>query len=151
MFTNRLFNMIVVAVVAVVVALAVQQAFATKAIAPETDNVYFESKEEALREYQLGERYGALPEDVTRFSAEQINREYILGERYGVMPQQAARNKLYRSPLDVCYDVPLRDVASCRNASQVPVPAYRSPLDECFDVSLMEIASCRNEPEAPAP
>jgi hypothetical protein len=28
----------------------------------------------------------------------------------------------YRSPLDECFDVPLREVAQCRNAIQVPTP-----------------------------
>ena len=92
MFTNRLFNLIVAAVLVVVVALAIQQAFATKAIAPETGSVYSESKEEALREVQLSERYGELPPHIAQFSAEQIHREYILGERFGVTPQQYPRS-----------------------------------------------------------
>ena len=142
MFTNRLFNLLVAAVLVAVVALAIQQAFATKAIAPEAHNIYSQSKEEALRDYQLGERYGVLPEQIARFSPEQLHREYILGERYGVMPQQYAHNKSYRSPLDECYDVPLRDVASCRNASQVPILSYRSPLDECSDAGFMSRAQC---------
>ena len=151
MFTNRLFNLIVAALVVVIVALAVQQAFATKAIAPETDNVYSESKGEAPREYQLGERYGALPEDVTRFSAEQINREYILGERYGVVPQQYTLSQSYRSPLDECFDVSLREAASCRKASQAPVPSYRSPLDVCSDVGLIYRAQCLSEGQKSTP
>jgi hypothetical protein len=57
----------------------------------------------------------------------------------------------YRSPLDECFDVSLREAANCRNASQVLVPSYRSPLDECFDVSLREVASCRNSSQAPPP
>src|SRR6476660_3877511 len=90
MFTNRLFNLIVAAVLVVVVALAIQQAFATKAIAPETGVVYSESNEQALREVQLGERYGVLPDQIAFLIAEQkIHREYILGERYGVTPQQS--------------------------------------------------------------
>ena len=126
MFTNRLFNLIVAAVFMVVVVLVAQQAFASKAVAPETDNVYSESKEDALRAYQLG-------------------------ERYGVMPQQDARNKSYRSPLDECFDVPLREVASCRNASQVPVPSYRSPLDVCSDVGLIYRAQCLSESQKSTP
>jgi hypothetical protein len=151
MFTNRLFNLIVAAVLVVVVALVVQQAFATKAIAPETDNINSKSKEVTLREYQLGERYGALPEHVAQFSAEQINREYILGERYGVMPQQYALSKSYRSPLDECFDVSLREVASCRIASQVAVPSYRSPLDVCFDVGLIYRTQCLSESQESTP
>ena len=121
MFTNRLFNMIVAAVLVAIVAFALQQAFATQAIAPETDNVYSESKEQALREDQLGERYGVLPQNAL-FSAEQIHREYILGERYGVTPGQYAHNQSYRSPLDECFDVSLMEITSCRNASQAPAP-----------------------------
>lgn len=150
MFTNRMSNLIVAAVLVVVVALAVQQAFATKAIAPDTNSPYVQPKEEALRESQLGERYGVLPQHA-EWSAEQILREYILGERYGVTPPQYARNKSYRSPLDECFDVPLREAASCGNASQVLIPSYQSPLDECFDVSISELASCRNASQVPAP
>jgi hypothetical protein len=151
MFTNRLFNLIVAAILVVVVALAAQQAFATKAIAPETNNHYTQSKEQALREYQLGERYGALPEHVARSSAEQIHREYILGERYGVIPQQDARNKSYRSPLDVCFDVPLREVAACHAEGQSLVPTYRSKLDECSDVGLIYRTQCLSESQASTP
>jgi hypothetical protein len=96
MFTNRLFNLIIAAIGMVVVVLTVQQAFATKAIAPETTKVYTESREQALREYQLGERYGELPPHVTQFSAEQLHREYILGERYGVTPQGYVQQQALR-------------------------------------------------------
>ena len=93
MSTIRLFNLILAAVV---VALAIQQVIATKAILPETAGVYTESKEEALREFQLGERYGETPSHVAEFSAEQIHREYILGERYGVIPQGYAKQQALR-------------------------------------------------------
>jgi hypothetical protein len=96
MFTNRLFNLIVAAVLVVVVALAIQQTFATKAIAPETSVLYSESNEQALREVQLGERYGEFPPHVAQFSAEQIRREYLLGERYGVTPQGYAEQQAPR-------------------------------------------------------
>ena len=88
MFKNRLFNLMIVAVFVVVVALAIPQVFATQAIAPETDAAYTESKEQVLRENELGERYGVLPDQIASLLAEQkIHREYILGERYGVTPQ----------------------------------------------------------------
>lgn len=123
MFTNRLFNLIVAAVVVVIVSLAVQQAFATKAIAPETQNSYSQSKEVTVREYQLGERYGALPDQIAALTLEQkIHREYILGERYGVMPQQDALSKSYRSPLDECFDVGLIYRAQCLKESQESTP-----------------------------
>jgi hypothetical protein len=93
MSTNRLFNMIVAAVLVIVVALVIQQAFATKAIAPETHNIYSQSKEDALRDYQLG-------------------------ERYGVMPQQYYRNKF----LDECSDVGLIYRAECLSQSQESTP-----------------------------
>jgi len=32
----------------------------------------------------------------------------------------------------------------------VALPTYRSPLDECFDVPLREVAQCRNENETPS-
>jgi hypothetical protein len=57
----------------------------------------------------------------------------------------------YRSPLDECYDAPLREASSCRNTSQAPIPSYRSPLDECFDVPLRELASCRKADQASVP
>jgi hypothetical protein len=57
----------------------------------------------------------------------------------------------YRSPLDVCYDVPLREVASCRNASQVPVPLYRSELDVCSDVGLIYRAQCLSQSQESTP
>ena len=85
MFINRFFNLIVSAVLVVIVALAIQQAFATQAITPNVK--YSESKEQALREYRLGERYGEMPALIAKFSAEQIRREYFLVERYGVTPQ----------------------------------------------------------------
>jgi hypothetical protein len=96
MFTNRLFNLIMAALLVVVIALAAQQAFATKAIVSDGNNVYTESKEQAFREVQLGERYGEIPSHVAKFSAEQIRREFILGERYGVTPQQYARDQARR-------------------------------------------------------
>ena len=98
--------------------------------------------------------------------------------------QSTVQNKApiptYRSPLEACFDVPLREVAGCREASQasvgsyrplrdvcfdVPigevaacslespnlVASYRSPLDECFDVSISELTSCRNASRALAP
>jgi hypothetical protein len=49
MFTNRLLNLIVATVFVVVIALAVQRAFAAKAIVPETNRAYTESNEWALR------------------------------------------------------------------------------------------------------
>jgi hypothetical protein len=96
MFINRLFNLIVAAVLLAAVALVLQQGFATKAIVPETRGVYTESKEQALREYRLGERYGEIPALIAKFSAEQIRREYILGERYGLTPQGYAEQQALR-------------------------------------------------------
>jgi hypothetical protein len=43
----------------------------------------------------------------------------------------------------------LRNQAGYTNQNRAPVPSYRSPLDECFDVPLRELASCRNESQAP--
>jgi len=57
----------------------------------------------------------------------------------------------YRSPLDECYDVSLRELTSCRNGTKVHIPSYRSPLDECYDVPLREVTSCRNALQALTP
>jgi hypothetical protein len=94
--TNRFFNLILAAVVVVIVTLAIQQIISTKAIMPETAGVYAESKEQALREFQLGERYGETPSHVAEFSAEQIHREYFLRERYGVTPQSELQTQILR-------------------------------------------------------
>ena len=65
--------------------------------------------------------------------------------------QRTAPIPSYRSPLDECYDVPLREAASCHTASQAPIPSYRSPLDECYDVPLSAATACRIAEQAPAP
>ena len=67
----------------------------------------------------------------------------VLGNQEGFADQNKAPIPSYRSPLDECFDVSLREAVHCHSASQVIVPSYRSPLDECFDVSLKEVASCR--------
>jgi len=83
MLTKR-FSTIVVALIVVALALMT----ASMIPAGSTSEGVVQSKEQALHEYQLGERYGVLPENINPFSAEQIQREYILGERYGVTPQE---------------------------------------------------------------
>src|SRR5262245_44223095 len=103
MFTKRLFNLIVTALLMVVVSLVPQQARATRAIVPDTNSGYTQSREQALREVQLGERDGEIPENPLSFSAEQIRREYFLGERYGQIPEDFAQRHwtelgLSRSP-----------------------------------------------------
>ena len=57
----------------------------------------------------------------------------------------------YRSQFGECFDVSIKDLTACRDASQAPVQVDRSPIDECFDVSLWEVASCREANQAPAP
>ena len=83
MFTNR-YSKIVVAIIVVAVALVT----ASMIDAGSTSVSVVESREQALREYQLGERYGEIPQNAAQFSAAQMRREYILGERYGVTPQK---------------------------------------------------------------
>ena len=48
-----------------------------------TDYIRLHSDNLSLREYELGERYGVIPQQYTQ---EQALREYLLGERYGVTP-----------------------------------------------------------------
>jgi len=57
----------------------------------------------------------------------------------------------YRSQYGECFDVAIRDIASCHGASQTTAQAVRAPIDECFDVSLSEVASCRKANQATAP
>jgi hypothetical protein len=57
----------------------------------------------------------------------------------------------YRSPLDECFDVSLREAAACRESGQTTIPSYQYPLDECFDVSIQDVASCRATSRTPAP
>jgi hypothetical protein len=89
MFTNR-FTKIVVAIIVVAFALV----SASMIPAGSTSVSVVESKEQSLREYRLGERYGVLPEQNAWLIAEQkIQREYILGERYGVTTQEYASDQ----------------------------------------------------------
>ena len=37
------------------------------------------------------------------------------------------------------------------NQNTAPIPSYRSPLDECYDVPLREANSCRNASQASTP
>jgi len=75
----------------------------------------------------------------------------VLENQEGFADQNKAPIPSYRSPLDECFDVSLREAANCHSANQVTVPSYRSPLDECFDVSLREVASCRKAGQEPIP
>ena len=88
MSANRLFILFVAVALVAVIALTTQAAFS------QMDSPYRESPEQAQREYDLGERYGELPQHTAQFSPEQLQREYILGERYGVIPQGYAEQAL---------------------------------------------------------
>lgn len=57
----------------------------------------------------------------------------------------------YRSQFGECFDVPIRELADCRNAGRAAIQAEASAVDECFDVSLSELASCREASQASAP
>ena len=85
MFTNRLFNLIVAIALVAVIALTAQAAFS------QMNSTYRESKEQAQREYELGERYGEISGYIDGFSPERIQREYVLGERYGETPPHVAQ------------------------------------------------------------
>jgi len=91
MSANRLF------VFSIVISLVAVTAFVARAAVPPAiavtgaDSSFTQSKEESLRESQLGERYGELPGYIEGFSPEQIQREYVLGERYGDTPQHFAQ------------------------------------------------------------
>jgi hypothetical protein len=57
----------------------------------------------------------------------------------------------YRSQFGECFDVSIKDLATCRDASLASVQVDRSPIDECFDESISELTSCRNASQALAP
>jgi hypothetical protein len=57
----------------------------------------------------------------------------------------------YRSQFGECYDVPIRELAACRDSSQAVIQVQHSAVDECIDVSFWEIASCRKASQAPTP
>jgi hypothetical protein len=57
----------------------------------------------------------------------------------------------YRSQFGECFDVPIRELAGCLNASQASVQADQSPVDECFDVSISELAGCRKQSQESIP
>ena len=90
MSTNRLFTLLVAIALLAVIAITVQAAI------PQVGSTYQQSKEEAQRENELGERYGEAPEQVASFSTVQLDREAVLGERYGVTPQQFAKQQILR-------------------------------------------------------
>jgi hypothetical protein len=85
MSANRLFTLLVVAAFVAVIAFATQGVFATG------NHIYHQSQQQALREYSLAERYGALPQVAAQISLAQTLREYQLGERYGETPLQPDR------------------------------------------------------------
>ena len=72
----------------VVILLVATFAFMAQKAISNANPTFIESKEQVLREYELGERYGETPGSFAMFSAEQIHRESVLGERYGVTPQE---------------------------------------------------------------
>ena len=57
----------------------------------------------------------------------------------------------YRSQFGECFDVPIRDLAACRNANQAAIQVQNSAVDQCFDVSLWEVTSCRKVNEESVP
>ena len=67
-------------------------------------------------------------------------------------PSDAYSASSYRSQFGECFDVPIRELAACRDASQASVQADQSPVDECVDVSnLSELAGCRQESQESIP
>ena len=94
MFKNRLFSLIVAALFVVVIVLAVQHAFAAKAIVPETNRAYTESNEWALRvAASLVEEDIASLSNLSRLNkcfdmpfSELASCHNALGERYGQTP-----------------------------------------------------------------
>ena len=55
----------------------------------------------------------------------------------------AARTEVASDPANDPVSV-LDNQESSANQNKASIPAYRSPLDECFDVPLRDAAGCRN-------
>src|SRR5262245_33109384 len=91
MSANRLFVFSIVIALMAVVALTVRAAVKPATVTTGANLSFAQSKEETLRESQLGDRYGELPGYIDGFSPEQIQREFVLGERYGEIPQLSAQ------------------------------------------------------------
>jgi len=91
MSTNRLFVFSIKIALVAITAVVTKAAFDPGIVVTGADSSFIQSKDDALRESQLGERYGELPGYIDGFSPEQIQREYVLGERYGEMPQLIAQ------------------------------------------------------------
>jgi hypothetical protein len=60
----------------------------------------------------------------------------------------SAVNPAYPSKADLSW--PPRPDFWLLREKNVAHPSYRSPLDECFDVPLRELAQCRAESEMPS-
>ena len=82
-------------------------------------------------------------------SSEGANVSEIQEQPVGLKNSYSASS--YRSQFGECFDVSIKDLATCRGASQPPVQSFRSPLDECFDVSISEVASCRAASQVSTP
>jgi len=71
-----------------------------------------------------------------------------------IQVQSAGLKKLYSAPsyraqFGECFDVSIKDLATCRAAGQLSAQVDQSPVDECFDVSnISELAGCRNAGQA---
>jgi hypothetical protein len=85
MFTNRMFK-ITVAVVLVIVGLLALQPFAKHSLASNTQQANSASQAEALRQYNLSERYGDVPKSPPGAAAERAAHEYRMHEAYGDVP-----------------------------------------------------------------
>ena len=55
----------------------------------------------------------------------------------------------YRTQFSECYDVPIRELAACRNVGQRSAQPERPPLDECYDVSFWDVATCHDASQDP--
>ena len=138
MFTNR-FTKIVAVIIIVTLALTT----ASMISAGPTAGNAVESKEKALREYHLGERYGVTSQDTANsvdLSASDFYQRHpewtwTVRDTSVVIPVtggSAFPDYFQRHPeliasaehplFDECFDVSLSELTKCRNASQTPVP-----------------------------
>ncbi|HEY9528369.1 MAG TPA: hypothetical protein VIR02_14850 [Anaerolineales bacterium] len=133
MFTNRIFTVLVILVLAAVIVLTVREAMATSAVAPnpeEAPSIERSRSADTARWEAIAEYYQSVEEahNLQRGRAADAARWTVLAHYYQSHPE-------------------LRDglTKTVETASEV------APIDECFDVSLSELDVCREASQAPAP
>ena len=157
MFTNRIFTVLVILVLAAVIVPTVREAMATSAVAPnpeEAPSIERSRSADTARWEAMGKYYENQVPRLRSRSAETARWEAIaeyyqsVEEAHNLQRGRAADAARWTVLAHYYQSHPeLRDglTKTVETASEV------APIDECFDVSLSELAMCREASQAPAP